>query len=68
MAEHRDRYIPAYTSRVRELVRRSRANGIEPILITQPVLLGPVVDDVRGVRLGDIAWHCSNGAVMCMLL
>ncbi|HEU6453047.1 MAG TPA: SGNH/GDSL hydrolase family protein [Gemmatimonadaceae bacterium] len=68
LAEHRDRYIPAYTSRVRELVRRSRANGIEPILITQPVLLGPVKDDVTGVQLGDIAWHGSNGAVMWKLM
>lgn len=64
IAEHSERYVPSYTARVQELIQRSRAHGIEPILITQPVLLGPTVDDVTGIALGDIEWHDANGAVM----
>lgn len=65
---HREHYVPAYAERVNQLVQRSRANGIEPILITQPLLLGPAVDDVTGVKLGELAWGETNGAVIWQVL
>lgn len=52
---HRQRYVPNYRGRVRSLVSFSRAHGIEPVLITQPALLGDSTDDVPRVHLGDIA-------------
>lgn len=64
LAQNRTRYIPAYEARVRALVQRSRANGIEPILITQPLLIGPAVDDVTGVDLAAVRWGKGNGAAM----
>ena len=46
--------LTAYADRVNRLVDRSRAAGIEPVLITQPMLLGSGVDDVTGVDLGRV--------------
>lgn len=66
---HREKSVPAYRSRVRELVRLSRAHGIEPVLLTQPALYGGEKDDVTGVSLrwievdpkqrihGGLAWR-----------
>ena len=66
---HRERSLPGYRSRVRELVRLSRAHGIEPVLLTQPALYGGDHDDVTGVSLrwievdakqqvhGGLAWR-----------
>jgi lysophospholipase L1-like esterase len=67
--QHRERSLPGYRSRVRELVRASRAHGIEPVLLTQPALYGADRDDVTGVNLrwievdakrqiyGGLAWR-----------
>ncbi len=54
MAEHRERYIPGYSQRVEGLVRRCRALGIEPVLVTQPALYGNVVDPATKVFLGTL--------------
>lgn len=54
VALHRERYVPAYASRVHALVARSRALGMEPVLITQPALYGNVVDPGTKVFLGTL--------------
>ncbi len=54
MAQHRERYIPGYAQRVEGLVRRCRALGIEPVLVTQPALYGNVVDPTTKVFLGTL--------------
>ena len=51
VARHRERSLPGYRSRVRELVAAARAHGIEPVLLTQPALYGGEKDDVTGVNL-----------------
>ena len=69
LERHRERSLPGYRSRVRELVARARAHGIEPLLLTQPALYGGDRDDVTGVSLrwievdarqqihGGLAWR-----------
>jgi lysophospholipase L1-like esterase len=69
LERHRERSLPGYRSRVRELVRLSRAHGMEPVLLTQPALYGGDKDDVTGVSLrwievdpkqklhGGLAWR-----------
>jgi GDSL-like Lipase/Acylhydrolase family len=65
-AESLERYVrrfdnaalAAYRQRVTALVDRTRAAGIEPVLITQPMLLGSGIDDVTGV---DLARVHANG-------
>jgi lysophospholipase L1-like esterase len=54
VALHRERYVPPYASRVRALVTRSRALGMDPVLITQPALYGNVVDPGTKVFLGTL--------------
>lgn len=46
--------LNGYRRRLEELVDLARANRMEPILITQPALFGPAVDDVTGVDLGKV--------------
>ena len=53
LATHRA-HLPAYAERLAELVRLCRDAGIEPVLLTQPVLYGFGVDDVTGTDLGEI--------------
>jgi len=47
-------HLKAYEARVQKLVKISRQNGIEPILITQPALYGEGIDKLTGVNLGKI--------------
>ena len=54
VALHREKYVPAYASRVHALVQRSRALGMDPVLITQPALYGNVVDPGTKVFLGTL--------------
>jgi len=46
--------IQSYEARLKRLIDLSREAGSQPVLITQPLLLGPAVDDVTGVGLADI--------------
>lgn len=43
--------LPAYRSRLSQLVKLCRANGIKPVLITQPLLLGEGIDPTTGTDL-----------------
>lgn len=54
VALHQERYVPPYASRIADLVRRCRALGIEPVLLTQPALYGNVVDPETKVFLGTL--------------
>jgi lysophospholipase L1-like esterase len=47
-------YLSGYEDRVRKLIAASRRNGIEPVLVTQPLLVGPAIDDVTGLDLSTI--------------
>jgi lysophospholipase L1-like esterase len=49
-----DRYLHGYEERVLRLVAVSKANGIQPVLITQPLLAGSGIDDVTGVDLARV--------------
>jgi len=46
--------LAAYRDRVNALVDRTRAARIEPVFITQPMLLGSGFDDVTGVDLARV--------------
>lgn len=51
---HRADFLPGYESRLRHLVRMTRDFGIEPVLLTQPVLCGTGRDDATGADLALI--------------
>lgn len=63
---HKVEFAPGYRERVLGLVQACRQAGIVPVLMTQPALYGPAVDDLTGVDLGTIEvdpQDGTNGAV-----
>jgi hypothetical protein len=61
LAYHRRKYLPGYRQRVALFTRLCREAGIDVVLVTQPTLYGPVVDDVTGVDLGRIGVSPEDG-------
>ena len=55
--------LKGYETRLTRLLAISRQSGIQPVLITQPVLYGRGVDGVTGVNLETIAVNELNGKV-----
>jgi lysophospholipase L1-like esterase len=58
---HQMDFVPGYRERVSRLVRACRQAGIEPVLLTQPALYGPGIDDLTGVDLGTIEVDPHDG-------
>jgi len=58
--------LDGYGGRLREIVAVSRANGIEPVLLTQPLLVGEQsdIDPSTGVNLGTIEVRAGNNGVV----
>jgi lysophospholipase L1-like esterase len=56
---HAEKYAPAYEVRLRRLLQITRENQIIPVLLTQPVVYGPVQDDLTGLDLSKIV--VANG-------
>ncbi|MGD0006975.1 MAG: SGNH/GDSL hydrolase family protein [Terriglobia bacterium] len=54
VASSSEPYIRSYETRLKRLIDISREAGIEPVFITQPLLVGPAVDDVTKVDLAAI--------------
>ena len=50
--DHREHYLGPYKKRLEKLVTICREHNIIPVLLTQPVLYGNVVDPATGVNLG----------------
>ena len=50
--EHRDQYLGPYKKRLEKLITICQDHQIVPVLLTQPVLYGDVVDQATGVALG----------------
>jgi lysophospholipase L1-like esterase len=58
-------YLAGFEDRIGKLISISRNNGIEPVLVTQPLLEGPAIDDVTGVDLGTIeVWSNRSGKMV----
>jgi lysophospholipase L1-like esterase len=64
---HRENYLKPFGDRIQELIALSRKHGMEPVFLTQPVLYGPLVDDLTGINLatlrvsrdmnGEVGWE-----------
>jgi lysophospholipase L1-like esterase len=65
LRKYREESLKFYRARLEKLVRVSRAQGIEPVFITQPTLYGPGIDPATGVDLEKIRLgEKLNGALM----
>ena len=62
--EHRKKHLKSYAIRLIKLIELSRENNIEPVLITQPYLLGKGVDDRTGVDLATVDADASGNGKM----
>jgi lysophospholipase L1-like esterase len=62
--EHRKKHLKSYVIRLINLIELSRENNIEPVLITQPYLLGKGIDDRTGVDLATVDAHSSGNGKM----
>jgi lysophospholipase L1-like esterase len=51
MKDHQDHYLEPYKKRLENLIAICREHNIIPILLTQPVLYGNIVDPTTGVDL-----------------
>lgn len=60
--KHAD-FLRLYEIRLKELMSLTRYYNIEPILVTQPTLLGDGVDDLTGVNLETVEYAGFNGQV-----
>lgn len=56
---HAEQFVPAFEVRLRRLLKVTRENGIDPVLLTQPVVYGQGRDEATGVDLGKIV--VANG-------
>jgi len=66
---HKDKYLRGYESRLIKLVHISKQNGIKPVLITQPMLWGDVVDSLTNINLATIKLDTDmNGKLAWELL
>ena len=68
---HRRKYLPGYRQRLQLLTRLCREANITLVLVTQPTLYGPGIDDETGIDLGGIAVSPDedvNGAVAWEIL
>lgn len=58
--------LDGYGRRLREIVAVSREHGIEPVLLTQPLLVGEAsdIDPSTGVNLGTLEVRAGNNGVV----
>ncbi len=52
--EYREKYLAPYRERLETLMHLCRENHLLPVLITQPALYGPALDDITGVDLSRV--------------
>ena len=68
LGRHRAEFLPGYESRLRHLLNMTRGFGIEPVLMTQPVLCGQGEDDVTGADLASLPVGEVDGATQWEVL
>jgi hypothetical protein len=66
--EHRKQYLISYKERLIKLITICKEHDIEPVLITQPYLLGEGIDADSGVNLATVAVRAYNGKVAWEIL
>ncbi|WP_460943714.1 SGNH/GDSL hydrolase family protein [Spirosoma daeguense] len=58
-------FIPAYRERVLKLIKTCRQSGIEPVLITQPLLVGAGFDPVSHTDLAKFRVNERENGLLC---
>jgi lysophospholipase L1-like esterase len=59
LKEFKEKYEKGYSLRLKNLIKVSRENNIQPVLLTSPALYGDTIDDITKVNLGTV--KIANG-------
>lgn len=62
LIKHQTEFLNKFQNRVENLVKICQKNGIQPILITQPQIIGDTIDPTTGTDLGKIEYQDINGS------
>lgn len=68
LQKHQEKYLQGYAARLTKLIDISRANAIEPVLITQPMVFGDLIDPFTGANLAKATCWFADGKTMWKLL
>ena len=68
LKEHQEKYLPGYEARLNKLIDISRAHGIEPVFITQPMVFGDLIDPYTGINLSRPTCWLADGKTMWQLV
>ena len=69
LAAHDPAFLAGYRQRLHQLIDIARASNIDPVLVTQPSLLGPEIDPKTGVNLATLqtSKECSGALSWAIL-
>ena len=68
MDRHAQEFLGLYHTRLTRLITISRRLGMEPVLVTQPALYGPVIDEATNVDLSVVPVDGLPGGVKWRIL
>jgi lysophospholipase L1-like esterase len=68
LRDHQEKYLKPYARRLGKLIALCRDNGIEPVFITQPTVVGDLLDPATGTDLGKIECGDWNGKELWKIL
>jgi lysophospholipase L1-like esterase len=54
LKDFKEKYKTNYSLRLKKLIKLSRENNIQPVLITQPAIYGDAIDDITNVNFGSM--------------
>lgn len=61
LIRHQQTFLPAYEKRLIGLAQTCKNNGIAPMFVTQPQIIGDTIDPITKVNLGTMAYQNING-------
>lgn len=62
LEKHKSEFLTNYQKRVENLVKTCKENQIEPILMTQPQIIGDTIDIITNTDLATIEYQDINGS------
>lgn len=62
LKKHQTEFLENYKNRIKTLVKTCKDNNIQPILITQPQIIGDTTDVETGTDLAKIEYQDMNGS------
>ncbi len=60
---HQNEFLPNYKKRLEQLIKTCTNNSIQPILITQPQIIGNQIDSITQTNLATLPYQDINGSV-----